>query len=118
MVPYCYYHRRFRKEANHLILKVIIEKNIYGIIFIRIFNVALPITNSKFKIQHFSAWSKLRMGNSELVELVISRFLTCLLKQKDSNQLPFYTLKSLMEEQTRINEQALKKVPPCLLITK
>ena len=30
--------------------------------------------------------------------------------------LELSTLKSLIEEQTRINEQAWKKVPPCLLI--
>ena len=53
--------------------------------FIPIYNLVPPIANSKFQIQNFSAWSKLRMGNSELVELVISRFSTCQMKQKNSN---------------------------------
>ena len=29
---------------------------------------------------------------------------------------PTSTLKSLIEEQTKLNEQGLKKMPPCLLI--
>ena len=36
-------------------------------------------------------------------------------KQKQTEEAPS-TLKSLIEEQTRINEQAWKKATPCLLI--